>query len=187
MCRCNFFCPWKYFQRIARKFKILYTIKENSFKDFRHRLTYSEFSFEKLLLSQELNCLYQIKSDVGSSNSSLLQWFRLKTMTHQYGIEILWHIENSRSHGLPWWLRRQSVCLQCGKPGFNSWVGRIPWRRKWQPTPVLLPGKSHARRILVAYSPWGRKESDTTERLHFYFQMPCCREDMPRRGQWQDM
>ena len=41
------------------------------------------------------------------------------------------------------------------------------WRRKWQPTPVLLPGESHGGRSLVAYSPWGRKESDTTERLHF--------------------
>ena len=41
-----------------------------------------------------------------------------------------------------------------------------PWRRKWQPTPVLLPGKSHGQRSLVGYSPWGRKESDTTERLH---------------------
>ena len=40
----------------------------------------------------------------------------------------------------------------------------IFWRRKWQPTPVFLPGKSHGRRKLVGYSPWGRKESDTTER-----------------------
>ena len=43
------------------------------------------------------------------------------------------------------------------------------WRRKWQPTTVLLPGKSHGWRSLVGYSPWGRKESDTTERLHFHF------------------
>ena len=42
-----------------------------------------------------------------------------------------------------------------------------PWRRKWQSPPVLLPGKSHGQRSLVGYSPWGRKESDTTERLHF--------------------
>ena len=41
--------------------------------------------------------------------------------------------------------------------------------RKWQPTPVLLPGKSHERRSLVHYSPWGHTESDTTERLHFHF------------------
>ena len=48
----------------------------------------------------------------------------------------------------------------------NLWVMKIPWRRKWQPTPVFLPGKSHGQRNLVCYSPWGRKESDTTERLH---------------------
>ena len=54
-----------------------------------------------------------------------------------------------------------------------SWTeepGRIPWRRKWQSTPVLLPGKSHGQRSLVGYSPWGHEESDTTERLHFHFQ-----------------
>ena len=42
----------------------------------------------------------------------------------------------------------------------------LPWRRKWQPTPVLLPGKSRERRSLIDYSPWGLKESGTTERLH---------------------
>ena len=53
--------------------------------------------------------------------------------------------------------------------GFDPWVGKIPWRRKWQPTPGLLPGKFHGLRSQVGYSPWGRKESDTTERLHFHF------------------
>ena len=48
---------------------------------------------------------------------------------------------------------------------FNMW-GKIPWRRQWHPTPVLLPGKSHGWRSLVGYSPWDCKESDTTERLH---------------------
>ena len=52
---------------------------------------------------------------------------------------------------------------------FDPWVGKIPWRRKWQPTSVFLPGKSHGRRSLVGYSPWGHKESDTTEQLHFHF------------------
>ena len=41
----------------------------------------------------------------------------------------------------------------------------MPWRRKWQPTPIFLPGKSHGQRSLVGYSPWGSKESDTTEWL----------------------
>jgi len=49
------------------------------------------------------------------------------------------------------------------------WVGKIPWRRKWQPTPVFLPGKSHGQRSLVGYSPWGHKELDTTEWFHFHF------------------
>ena len=51
----------------------------------------------------------------------------------------------------------------------DPWVRKIPWRRKWQPTPVFLPGKSHGRRSLVGYSPWGGKELDTTEQLHSHF------------------
>ena len=46
---------------------------------------------------------------------------------------------------------------------FDPWVRKIPWRRKWQPTPVFLPGKSYGQRSLEGYSPWGRKELDTTE------------------------
>ena len=49
-------------------------------------------------------------------------------------------------------------------------------RRQWYPTPVLLPGKSHGRRSLVGFSPWGREESDTTERLHFHFSLSCIGE-----------
>ena len=44
------------------------------------------------------------------------------------------------------------------------------------PTPVLLPGESHGRRSLIGYSPWGRYESDTTERLHFHFSLSCIGE-----------
>ena len=49
-------------------------------------------------------------------------------------------------------------------------------RRQWHPTPVLLPGKSHGGRSLVGCSPWGRKESDMTERLHFHFSLSCSGE-----------
>ena len=48
-------------------------------------------------------------------------------------------------------------------------IRKILWRRKWQSTPALLPGKSHGWRSLIGYSPWGCKESDTTELLHFHF------------------
>ena len=63
----------------------------------------------------------------------------------------------------------KASCLQCGRPEFNPWVRKTLWRREWQPTLVVLPGKSLRRRSLVGYSPWGRQESDTTERLHFHF------------------
>ena len=64
-------------------------------------------------------------------------------------------------------LDSKSICTKCGSPGFDPWVRKILWRRKWQPTPILLPGKSHGWRSLVGYNPWGCKESDTTEWLHF--------------------
>ena len=47
--------------------------------------------------------------------------------------------------------------------GFSPWVGKIPWKMTWQPTPVFLPGKFHGHRSLAGYSPWGHKELDTTK------------------------
>ena len=49
--------------------------------------------------------------------------------------------------------------------GFSPWAGKIPWRKKWQPIPVFLPGELHGQRSLAGYSPWGHKESDMTEQL----------------------
>ena len=60
---------------------------------------------------------------------------------------------------LRWWQNNQELLL----------VATLLWRREWHPTPVLLPGKSHGWRSLVGCSPWGREESDMTERLHFHF------------------
>ena len=80
---------------------------------------------------------------------------------------------------------------------FFLWLSSIPLqRRQWHPTPGLLPGKSHGRRSLVSCSPWGREESDTTERLHFHFSLSCigegngnplqcsCLENPRDRGAW---
>ena len=58
---------------------------------------------------------------------------------------------------------KESIC-QCRKHkrcGFDPWVGKIPWRRKWQPSPVFLPGASRGQRSLGGYSPQGCKELDT--------------------------
>ena len=71
----------------------------------------------------------------------------------------------SLCQGLCRWLSgKESVC-QCRKCRFYPWVGKIPQRNKWQPTPVFLPGKSHGQRSLVGYSPWGLKQLDKTEQL----------------------
>ena len=51
---------------------------------------------------------------------------------------------------------------------FSPWVGKIPWSRKRQPTPVFLPGKFHGQRSLVDYSPWDRRKSDMTEHPCMY-------------------
>ena len=59
-------------------------------------------------------------------------------------------------------LRKRSLCR---RHGFDPWVRKIPWRRKWQPTPAFLPGKSHGQRSLVGYSPWGCKRVGMTELL----------------------
>ena len=68
----------------------------------------------------------------------------------------------------------KSVCLQCGRPGSDPWVGKIPWRRKWQPTPVFLPGESHGWRSLVGYSPRVTKSRAQLSNFTFTFTFIQC-------------
>ena len=71
---------------------------------------------------------------------------------------------HSSIFGFPLWLSWQRIHLQCRRPGFDPWVGKIPWRRERLSTPVFWPGEFHG-----LYSPWGHKDSDTTEQLsHTY-------------------
>ena len=65
-----------------------------------------------------------------------------------------------------------TLCLQLFTQHLHC-IRHYKHRRQWHPTPVLLPGKSHGRRSLVGWSPWGCKESDMTEQLHFHFSLPC--------------
>ena len=64
-----------------------------------------------------------------------------------------------------WLSGKESACQsrRCRRRRFDPWVGKIPWRRKWQPTSVFVPGGSHGPRSLVGYSPRCPKELDTTE------------------------
>ena len=64
-------------------------------------------------------------------------------------------------------------CRRYKRHEFNSWVGKIPWSRKWQPAPVFLPGKYLGQRSLEGYRPWGHKESDmTTHSTHAHIGKP---------------
>ena len=78
------------------------------------------------------------------------------------GKKLYWHIifPATPLRELPQWLSgKESIC-QCRRPKFDPWVGKIPWRRKWQPTPVFLPGKFHGQRSLAGYSPWNCKGAE---------------------------
>ena len=71
--------------------------------------------------------------------------------------------------GLPWWLSgKESTCQYkiCKRCRFDPWVGKILWSRKWQPTPVFLPGKFNGQRSLADWSPWGHKDLDIAEHTH---------------------
>ena len=74
--------------------------------------------------------------------------------------------------GFPGGASGEEPACQCRRPKrtslvelllFNPWVGKIPWRKKWQPAPIFLPGEFHGQRSLAGYNPWGHAESDTTE------------------------
>ena len=75
-------------------------------------------------------------------------------------------------------------CRRHKRRGFDPWVWKISWRRKWQPTPGFLPGKSHRQRSLAAYSPWSRKELDTTEHAGTWASI--CQNLRGTRDVWRD-
>ena len=99
----------------------------------------------------------------------------MKRSTSQWYCSVYWHIASFRK-----------LLLKEGDGEVEEWISRdqsvyraviiLCQRRQWQPTPVLLPWKSHGWRSLVGYSPWGREESDMTERLHFHFSLSCTGE-----------
>ena len=74
-----------------------------------------------------------------------------------------------KTKGLSQWLSGKESACQCRRHKFDPWVRKIPWRRKWQPTPVFLPGKSHRQRSLVGYTVHGVtrfRHNLVTKQLH---------------------
>ena len=98
---------------------------------------------------------------------------QITIMREHMAFEECQHQGDSMTYRVLWGEMGASLVAQTVKclPAMQeTWVpslgGKIPWRRKWQPTPVLLPGKFHEQRSLVGYSPWACKQLDMTERLH---------------------
>ena len=95
-------------------------------------------------------CAYQWRQPAALQN----------TESHVLTLPILSHSHEvclRHSYGLCWWFSGKESACQCRTYRFDLWVGKIPWRRKWQPTPVFLPGKPHQQRSLVDYSSRGCK------------------------------
>ena len=78
------------------------------------------------------------------------------------------HVLYTKASPVAQWYIIHLQSRRCRRHRFDPWVGKIPWRRKWQLTPAFLPGKSHGQRSLVGYSPWSHKESDMTEQLTLF-------------------
>ena len=84
---------------------------------------------------------------------------------------------NISKFGLSWWLSGEESTCQCRWCRFAPWVRKIPWRRKWQPTEVFLPGEFHGQRSLAIYSPWGRtRVGHNLATKTTTYQSPCVRE-----------
>ena len=102
-------------------------------------------------------CLGELQELVMDRKPGVLWFMGLQRAGYDWVTELNW---TESYTGLPWWLSKD--CLQCGRPGFDPWVGKIPWRiflpPEWQPTPVFLPGESPwTEEILAGYCPWGHR------------------------------
>ena len=82
-----------------------------------------------------------------------------------YAADYNWSVPGQcvQVRGLPRWRSSEESACQCGRCGLAPWIRKIPWRRKWQPTPVFLPGKSHGQRSLAGHSLWGCRALDTAK------------------------
>ena len=113
---------------------------------------------EEVDIFLEFSCFFNDPTDVGNLISGSSAFSKTSLNIWKFTVHILLKpdLENFEHYfASMWWLfpggSEGRVSLQCGRPRFDPWVGKIHWRRKWQPTPVFLPGESHGWRSLVGY------------------------------------
>ena len=103
----------------------------------------------------------------GSRNS--LDRIRTQTLVLLIPHIVISYWTQTFPHTLPFVARTVKNLPQCRRPRFNPWVGKIPWRREWQPTPVFLSGESHGQRSLVGSMGSQRVRHESVSDWHFYF------------------
>ena len=113
--------------------------------------------------------VYWAPTNLGSSCFSLLSFCCSYCSWGSQGrnTEVVCH--SIMDKWLPWWLREVRHLPTMQETGFNPWVRKISWRRKWQPTPVFLPGKSHGQRHLVGYSPWKTNKDSVVMQIRLFW------------------
>ena len=134
-------------------------------------------------LTLVLAVCFSVSSGKGKKNEQV-GWHQTKCFAEQREASAKWkdnqmnekifvnHISNKKLKPKIWGFPSDSVVTNLQDAGWIPGLWRCPGEGKLQPTPVFLPEKSHGLRILAGYSPWGRKESDTTEQLHFTSPQP---------------
>ena len=141
-----------------------------------------EFHRECIITEPNSNCstsIYGLFAIINNNMINILQHVpvntclnsvpRGKRFVHFKELEIILKIGSGErsyqplllSARLSWWRSGKESTCQYRRLGFNPWVGRVPWKRKWQPTPAFLPGNSHGQRSLVGLQPMGSQESQT--------------------------
>ena len=101
-------------------------------------------------------------NNIHQTNEWINEWDFLEVGSRTWIFEIF-------TRGLPRWYSGKESACQGGRPRFDPWIGKIPWRREWKLTPEFLPGESHGQGTLEGYSPRGHKELDaiaTNTSLH---------------------
>ena len=132
-----------------------------------------EFPLEESMATHSSICAWRIQwtEEPGGLQSvgwQKVSWTRLKRLSmHISGEKVK---RNKKGYKRKWGFlggasgkEPTCKCRRHKRHGFDPWIRKIPWRRAWQPTPVLLPGESHGQRNLAGYRPWSCKKSDTTE------------------------
>ena len=163
---------WKKKENLKTPISLSSLVEKHYFIWKESRFTNSDPVWWPVHSSSNSIVLSTVSSTVSSQGQSVLLTGSLLLLTEILGFAAtqsrarLKQCSSSKDMWLPWWLSGKESACQCRRCGFHLWVRKIPWRRNWQPMPVLLPRKSHRQRSLVGYSPWDREESDTTSPLN---------------------